>query len=186
MNLRLGVVVLFILASSGFAQYIEGDVRREFGIKIGLVQFNYTSLGGSKSRELLEEFFSAYGYMGAVTTAGFSAGVSTELATGNFVKSDKSLIINSLELNPMIDLPFGTSLRLYTGFGGSLNFIKERSGASVRRRADFGLQFFVGAKLSPFPTFGLLGEYKGKILMTGDYEGNVIHHINLGVYYSAF
>lgn len=182
----LSVTAILMFVSLGFAQYIEGDVRREFGIKTGLVQFNYTGISGGKTREILEEFFSAYGYMGAITTGGFSAGASVELATGNFVRSDESLIVNSLELNPVIELPFGASLRLYTGFGGSLNFLKERSGADIRRRADFGLQFFVGVKASPFSTFGLLGEYKGKILMTGDYEGNVAHHINFGIYYNAF
>ena len=178
--------VLLSLSTAGFSQYFEGDVRREFGVKTGLVKVKYESVDGSKRDRNFQEFLSAYGLMSAVTSAGFSAGAGIEVSSGNTVEGGRSLLLSSVELNPQVDLPLGDLIRLYTGFGGSINIMKERVGSRINRDTNFGLQFFVGVKLSPFPTFGLLAEYKGKIFMTGDYEGNVVHHINLGLFFNVF
>gem|GEM_PF-1796736 len=186
--MRKTFIALSLISGFGFAfgQYFEGDVRREFGVKIGLVKIKYDSIDGSERDRNLQEFLSAYGHMGAITSAGFSAGVGMEVSSGNYVDRTRSLLISSLELNPQVDLPLGSVLRFYTGFGGSVNVVKERAGSSIVKDTNFGLQFFLGVKFSPFPTFGFLGEYKGKIFMTGRYDGNVAHHLNVGFFFNVF
>ncbi|RLJ71227.1 outer membrane protein with beta-barrel domain [Hydrogenivirga caldilitoris] len=180
------LLTLPLMASIGFAQYFEGDVVREFGVKTGLVKVKYDSVDGSKPDKTLEEFLSAYGYMGARTTAGFNAGASIELSTGSKMTRSRTVIYTSLELNPSVELNLSHNLRAYTGFGGSINRLKERAGSLTNEDSNLGLQFFVGAKYNIFPTFGILGEYKGKIFMTGDYDGNVVHHFNLGVFFLIY
>ncbi|WP_457600458.1 outer membrane beta-barrel protein [Hydrogenivirga sp.] len=174
---------LSLIAGMSFAQYFDGDVVREFGVKTGLVKVKYDSVDGSKPDKTLDEFLSVYGYIGAQTTAGFTAGASVELSTGSKMSRDRTIIYTALELNPSVELTLSENLRAYTGFGGSLNRFKERSGGATNKDTNFGLQFFVGAKLGLTPTFGILGEYKGKIFMTGDYDGDVVHHLNLGVFF---
>ncbi len=181
--MKRALIATVLLTGMGFAQYFEGDVVREFGVKTGLVKVKYDSIDGSKPDKTLDEFLSAYGYMGAMTTAGFNAGASIELSTGSKMDGGRTVIYTSLELNPSVELSLSEKLRAYTGFGGSINRFKERSGGLTNKDTNFGLQFFVGAKYSIFPTFGILGEYKGKVFMTGDYDGNVVHHINLGIFF---
>jgi len=176
-------LVLALLGSVSFAQYFEGEVVREFGVKTGLVKVKYDSVDGSKPDKTLEDFLSVYGYLGAGTTAGFTAGASIELSTGSKMESGRTVIYNAVELNPSVEFAFGDRLRAFTGFGGSINRLKERSGNVTNKDTNLGLQFLVGLKYNLFPTFGILGEYKGKIFMTGDYDGNVTHHFNLGVYF---
>ncbi len=181
--MRRQLLALALLTSVGFAQYFEGGVVREFGIKTGLVKVKYDSVDGSKPDKTLDEFLSAYGYLGAATTAGFTAGASLELSTGSKMSSVRTVIYNAIELNPTVEFSFGERLRAFTGFGGSINRLKERSGSVTNKDTNFGLQFLIGAKYDLFPTFGVLGEYKGKIFMTGDYDGNVVHHFNVGLYF---
>ena len=181
--MRRYLIALPLVASLGFAQYFEGEVVREFGVKTGLVKVKYDSVDGSKPGKTLDEFFSVYGYLGAGTTAGFTAGASIELSAGSKMSGGRTVIYNSLELNPSVELTLGDKLRAFTGFGGSINRFKERSGSLINKDTNLGLQFFVGAKYNLFPTFGILGEYKGKIFMTGDYSNNVVHHFNVGIYF---
>ncbi len=177
------LIAVPLLVSAGFAQYFEGDVVREFGVKTGIVKTKYDSIDGSKPDKTLEEYLSVYGYLGAGTTAGFTAGASIELSTGSKMEAGRTIVYNALELNPSVEFSFSENLRAYTGFGGSINRFKERSGNIVNKDTNLGLQFMVGLKYNLYPTFGVLGEYKGKIFMTGDYDGNVVHHINLGVFF---
>jgi len=177
------VLGLTLLGSVGFAQYFEGDVVREFGVKTGLVKMKYDSVDGSKPDKTLEDFLSVYGYLGAGTTAGFTAGVAIELSTGSKMESNRTVIYNAVELNPSVEFSLGERLRAFTGFGGSINRLKERTGSITNKDTNLGLQFLVGLKYNLFPTFGILGEYKGKIFMTGDYDGNVVHHFNVGIYF---
>ncbi|NPA41426.1 MAG: porin family protein [Aquificae bacterium] len=170
------------LLSVGFAQYFEGEIIREFGVKTGLVKVKYDSIDRSKPDKTLEEFLSVYGFLGSQTTAGFTAGVSIELSTGNKMSASRTVIYNSLELNPLAEFRFSDRLRAYTGFGGSINRFKERSGSLTNTDTNLGLQFMIGAKYNLTPNFGVLGEYKGKIFMTGDYDGNTVHHFNVGLF----
>ncbi|HIQ30651.1 MAG TPA: hypothetical protein EYH49_00610 [Aquifex aeolicus] len=172
-----------MLASVGFGQYFEGDVSREFGLKTGLVKVNYDSVDGSEPSITLDEFFAAYGYLGAQTAAGFTAGLSIELSAGNDMSAGRTIIYNAVELNPAVEVSFSERLRAFTGFGGSINRIKERAGSIINRDTNFGFQFFAGIKYDILPGLGVLGEYKGKLFITGDYDGNVIHHFNIGVYF---
>ncbi len=181
--MRKYLLALPLVASLSFAQYFEGDVVREFGVKTGLVKVKYDSVDGSKPDKTLDEFFAVYGYMGAQTTAGFDAGASIELSTGSKMSRNRTVIYTALELNPSIELHISNNIRAYTGFGGSVNRFKERSGGLTNKDTNFGLQFFVGGKLLFTPTVGVLGEYKGKIFMTGDYNGDVVHHFNVGIYF---
>ena len=181
--MRKYLLALPLVASLSFAQYFEGDVIREFGVKTGLVKVKYDSVDGSKPDKTLDEFLSVYGYLGAGTTAGFTAGASIELSTGSKMSGSRTVIYNALELNPSVEFALGDKLRAFTGFGGSINRFKERSGSVTNKDTNLGLQFLVGAKYNLFPTFGILGEYKGKIFMTGDYDGNVVHHFNVGIYF---
>ncbi len=177
------LIALPFMASISFAQYFEGDVIREFGVKTGLVTVKYDSVDGSKPDKTLDEFLSVYGYLGAGTTAGFTAGVSMELSSGSKMSDRRTVIYSSLELNPSVEFSFGEKLRAFTGFGGSINRFKERAGGLINKDTNFGLQFLVGAKYNIFPNFGVLGEYKGKIFMTGDYNNNVVHHFNVGIFF---
>lgn len=181
--MRRYLIAFLLTASVGSAQYFEGDVVREFGVKTGLVRVKYDSIDGSKPDRILDEFLSVYGYLGSQTTAGFNVGVSVELSTGNKMNTDRTVLYSSLELNPSVEFAFGNRFKAYTGFGGSINGFKERAGGRINRDTNFGLQFFVGAKLNIVSNFGLLGEYKSKIFMIGDYESNVVHHFNIGVYF---
>ncbi len=181
--MRKLLVSLPLLGSLCFAQYFEGDLIREFGVKTGLVKVKYDSIDGSKPEETFEEFLSVYGFLGAGTTAGFTAGASVELSTGSKMGKSRTLIYNALELNPSVEFSLGERIRAFTGFGGSINRFKEWVGGSANKETCFALQFLIGAKYNLLPTFGVLGEYKGKIFMTGDYDGNVVHHFNVGVYF---
>ncbi len=184
--MRKALLLIPFAGSLAYAQYFDGDVLREFGVKTGLVRAKYDSIDRSEPGETLEEFLSVYGYLGAQTTTGFTAGASIELSTGSKMTDYRTLIYNSLELNPSVELSFGERLRGYTGFGGSVNRFKERAGSRTNESTNLGLQFFFGVKFNLYPTFGLLGEYKGKIFMTGDYDGNVVHHFNVGVYFLIY
>ncbi len=155
-----------------FSQFFEGEVIREFGVKTGVVSVEKT----------LEEFLSVYTFMGAGTNMGFTVGVSLELSTGNRMSTERTIIYNALELNPSVEVGFGENLRGFVGFGGSINRIKERIGGSVSRDTNLGLQFLMGAKLNLTPVFGVLGEYKGKIFMTGDHDGEFVNHFNVGIF----
>lgn len=181
--MRKLLAALPLITGLSFAQYFDGDVVREFGVKTGLVKVKYNSIDGTEPDKTLEEFFSVYGYMGARTTAGFTAGASVELSTGSKMTRNRTIIYTALELNPAVELNLSENLRAHTGFGGSINRFKERAGGRTNEDTNFGLQFFLGAKLNLTPTFGLLGEYKGKIFMTGDYDGDVVHHLNLGLFF---
>lgn len=181
--MRKVLLVLPFLTSISFAQYFGGEVVREFGIKTGFVKVKYDSVDGSKPEKTLEDFLSAYGYLGAATTAGFTAGASLELSAGSKMSGGRTVIYNSVELNPSVELSLGPRLRGFTGFGGSINRLKEMAGNQINKDTNLGLQFFVGAKLNLSPTFGLLGEYKAKVFMTGDYDGNMVHHFNVGIYF---
>ncbi len=177
---------LFISISLLFAQYFDGDVLREFGVKTGIVRAKYDSVDGSNPSRTLEEFLSVYGYLGAQTTTGFTAGASIELSSGSYMTTTRTVIYNALELNPSVELSFSDRLRAFTGFGGSLNRFKERAGLITNESTNLGMQFFFGLKYNFLPSLGLLGEYKGKIFMTGDYDGNVIHHFNIGLYFLIY
>jgi len=184
--MRKLLVTVPLIGSLSFAQYFDGDVVREFGVKTGLVRAKYDSIDGTKPGRTLEEFLSVYGYLGAQTTTGFTAGASIELSAGSTMTSARTVIYSALELNPSVEILFGERLRGYTGFGGSLNRFKERAGSRTNESTNLGMQFFFGFKYNVYPTLGLLGEYKGKIFMTGDYDGNVVHHFNLGVYFLIY
>jgi len=84
-----------------------------------------------KAVVLLSQFLSVYGYLGAQTTTGFTAGASIELSAGSNMTTYRTVIYNALELNPMVEVMFGENLRGYTGFGGSINRFKERAGARI-------------------------------------------------------
>ncbi len=172
----------FLIGSFAFAQFFEGEVVREFGVKTGIVSVKYDSIDGSKPSRTLEEFLSVYTFIGAGTAMGFTAGVSLELSTGSSMSSGRTVIYNALELNPSVEVSFAENLRGFVGFGGSINRFKERAGTSINRDTNLGLQFFLGAKLNFTPVFGVLGEYKGKIFMTGDYDGNFVNHLNVGLF----
>ncbi len=177
---------ILAMGSLTFAQMFGDETIKEFGFKVGIASVKYDSVDNSKPSKTLDEFISAYGYMGARTASGFTAGAALELATGSKMSGDRTIIYNALELNPSVEIEFSDRLRAFTGFGGSVNRFKERSGTITNKETNFGLQFFVGAKYNLTATVGVLGEYKGKIFMTGDYSGNVIHHFNLGLYFLAF
>ncbi len=183
--MRKLLIAVPLAGSLSFAQYIDGDVVREFGVKTGLVRVKYDSVDGSSPSRTLEEFLSVYGYLGAQTATGFTAGVSIELSAGSNMSTARTIIYSSLELNPSAEIVFGERFRGYTGFGGSINRFKERAGSRINEATSLGMQFFFGFKYSFYPTVGLLGEYKGKIL-TGDYDGSVVHHFNLGVYFLIY
>ncbi|MDQ7038423.1 MAG: hypothetical protein Q9N26_04385 [Aquificota bacterium] len=170
------------LGSFAFSQFLEGEVVREFGVKTGVVSVKYDSIDGTKPSRTLEEFLSVYTFIGAGTAMGFTAGVSLELSTGSKMTSGRTIIYNALELNPSVEVSFSENLRGFVGFGGSINRFKERAGSSVNKDMNLGLQFFFGAKLNFTPVFGVLGEYKGKIFMTGDYDGNFVNHLNVGLF----
>jgi len=170
-----------LVMSVAFGQYFDGDVVREFGVKTGLVRANYDSINGKSKGETLDEFISVYGYMGAKTTAGFNAGAAIELSTGSKMDRDTTLIYTAIELNPVAELYLTRKARVYTGFGGSINRFKERTGGKYNSDTNFGLQFFMGGKFNITPTVGVLGEYKGKIFMVGDYDSDVVHHFNVGL-----
>ena len=168
-KLLAGVIVAGALS---FAQFFEGEVVKEFGVKTGVVSVE----------ETLEEFLSVYAFVGAGTTMGFTAGASVEVSTGSKMSAGRTVIYNALELNPSVELTFGENLRGFLGFGGSINRIKDRVGSSVNKDTNLGLQFFMGAKLNLTPVFGILGEYKGKMFMTGDYDDEFVNHFNVGVF----
>ncbi len=155
-----------------FPQFFEGEVVREFGVKTGVVSVEKT----------LEEFLSVYTFMGAGTNMGFTVGVSLELSTGNRMSTERTIIYNALELNPSVEVALSEKLRSFVGFGGSINRIKKRVARSVDTDTNLGLQFLIGAKLNFTPVFGVLGEYKGKILMTGDHDGKFVNHFNIGIF----
>ncbi len=179
--MRKLLMMIPFIASISFAQYFDGDVIREFGVKTGIVRADYNSKGGKNRNETLDEFISVYGYMGAKTTAGFNAGAAIELSTGSKMDSDLTLIYTSIELNPVAELYLTRKARVYTGFGGSINRFKEHVGGKYNSDTNFGLQFFLGGKFNITSTIGLLGEYKGKIFMVGDYDSDVVHHFNIGL-----
>ena len=179
-------VVLALLGAVGLcsAQFLDGDYTAESGLKLGLVNFNYDSFDGSSQEETLDEFISLYGYMGASASESFEIGASVELGTGSAVEGGRSIIYTTLELNPSVSLIVSDSLKAFTGFGGSLNRVKEVVGSASNKDLNFGLQFFAGVKFRFTEHFGVLGEYKAKFFVTGDYDGKVIHHFNGGVFYA--
>jgi hypothetical protein len=180
--MRKTLLGLIALSSFSFAQFFEGEVVREFGFKTGVVSVKYGSVDGTKPTKTLEEFLSVYTFLGAGTAMGFTAGVSLELSTGSSMSSGRTVIYNALELNPSLEIGFSENLRGFVGFGGSINRFKERAGGVVNKDTNLGLQFLMGVKLNITPVFGVLGEYKGKIFMTGDYDGDFVNHFNLGLF----
>ncbi len=181
--MRKFFLIPLIISSLSFAQFWGGDVKKEFGLKTGLVKVNYESIDGRDVDKNLEEFISAYGYLASETASGFTAGLSIEVASGSNLGKERTVIYNSVELNPQVEFPFGERFRFFTGFGGSINRFKERTGTITNKDTNLGLQFFLGGKYNITPTFGILGEYKGKLFFTGDYDRGLIHHFNVGIYF---
>ncbi len=175
-----------VFVSISFGQYFEGDMLKEFGFKTGLVRLKYDSVDLSEQSRSLEEFLSIYGYLASKTTMGFTAGLSLELATGNRVDSDRTAVYTSLELNPGIELEISERIRIFTGFGGSVNRFKEASVSLSNTDTNLGLQFFLGAKYKLSYNLGVLGEYKGKTFLTGDYDGDFVHHFNVGIFFLVY
>lgn len=180
--MKKAILGLLVLSSLASAQFFEGEVVREFGVKTGIVSVKYDSVDGTEPSKTLEEFLSVYAFMGAGTTVGFTAGVSLELSTGSKMTSGRTIIYTALELNPSVELALGENLRGFVGFGGSVNRFKERAGNLVNKDTNLGLQFLMGVKLNITPVFGVLGEYKGKVFMTGDYDGDFVNHFNVGLF----
>ena len=177
------VAILFMFTSIGFGDFFGGDLRREFGIKIGFLNVDYNSVDGSNKDIDLKEMVSVYGYLGGNTPQGFNAGLSVELITANKFENNGAWAYTSFELNPSIELEINERLYGYTGFGGSINRFKERVNGITNKDTALGLQFFLGAKYKVSEIFGFLGEYKVKIFTTSDYDDATLHHFNIGVFF---
>ncbi len=175
-------VLTALIPSFIFAQF-EGELIKEFGVKVSYTKVNYDSIGTGDESETLDETISAYGYLASETPSGFVAGASLEVISGSKVSSGRNIVYTAIELNPQVEYSFGETLRLYTGFGGSINRFKESAGNIDNKDINLGLQFLFGAKYSIYETFGVLGEYKVKLFMTGDYSNDVLHHFSVGIFF---
>ncbi|GAB6065924.1 hypothetical protein JCM9492_10160 [Aquifex pyrophilus] len=157
---------------------------REFGIKLGYLVGSYDSVyGGDKDINSIETF-SVYGALSSEAPYGFTAGLSLELVTSNDFDDDTAWSYTGIELNPFAQIQYSEKLNFYAGFGPSINRFKEKVGSSSSESTTIGIQFMVGGKYRIGETTGLILEYKLKNFITGDYDNTLLHHVNVGLFFS--
>ncbi len=173
-----------VLLLFSFMLLFSFGLEREFGVKLGYLFGSYDSVyGGDKDINSIETF-SVYGALSSEAPQGFTAGLSLELVTSNDFDDNLAWSYTGIELNPFAQIQFSEKLNLYAGFGPSLNRFKEKVGNSSNESTSLGIQFMVGGKYRIWETTGLILEYKLKNFITGDYDNTLLHHINVGLFFS--
>jgi len=180
-------VVTAILISTGVCAFAEdfaytGALEGETGIKLSSLWVTISKLDGSRSTVRIPDLLGMYGYIGSRISPTISVGASLEMHAGASMNPGYGLFYNPFDINAIVNLKPARNLRLFAGAGISFNNIKENTVGSKRERISLGVNFNLGGKINISPSFGVLLEYKGRMLFG---EDTIAHGIGVGVYMLA-
>ncbi len=181
---KLIAIVLVITGLGAFADEFAytGALEGETGVKLSSVWVTISKLEGGRSTVRIPDFLSMYGYIGSKINPNLSVGASLEMGAGASMEPSYGLFYNPFDINAVVNLKPSRNLRLFAGAGLSFNNIKENSANSKKERIIPGVHFSLGGKINISPSFGILLEYKGRMLFG---EDTIAHGVGVGVYMLA-
>ncbi len=175
------------LISAGLCAFADefaytGALEGETGVKLSSLWITISKLEDGRSTVRIPDFLSMYGYIGSRISPTLSVGASLEMGAGASMGAGYGLFYNPFDINAVVNLKPSRNLRLFAGAGLSFNNIKENSPSSKKERIVPGVHFSLGGKINISPSFGILLEYKGRMLFG---EDTVAHGVGVGVYMLA-